>query len=289
MKPTSIIFMILAAILIAVGVILCVVGGSMAGNGDPLLCDTVDAEGNEISTYTLAEFDLTDVDVDMKNVEVNVIGQSTESYIEFKNINAVTYDFVINKHKLTLTSVNPFNVSSMVKFRENEGGFAGLRHYLYLGRYKDEAAQINIYLTPEQSLSSVKVKVKNGDVNVKNMTSDTEYDLSAVEGNVIYENTVTASALTVSAKKGNFTFSASDVKSLDFTVENGNGKFTLSGQYNFSCQCESGKIYLDDENIGDSYAGVYPEAAAEEGAEIVLPNAVKGKVTSGDLVIYTAE
>ena len=79
------------------------------------------------------------------------------------------------------------------------------------------------------------------------------------------------------------------LRGLDFTIENGNGKFTLDKQYNFSCQCESGKIYLDDENIGDSYAGVYPEMITEEGAEVVLPNAVKGKITSGDLVIDTAE
>ncbi len=289
MKPTSIIFMILAAVLIVVGVVVCIVGGSMAGNDDPLLCDVIDAEGNEITTHTLTEFDLTDIDIDIKNAEVNIIGQSTENYIEFKNINTVTYDLVINKHKFILTSVNPFNISSMVKFRENEGGFGGLRHYLYLGRYKDKVAQINIYVTPETSLNSIKVHVKNGDVTVKNMISDTEYDLSAVKGNVVYENTNTAASLAVSAKKGNFTFNSSDVKSLDFTIENGNGKFTLNKQYNFSCQCESGKIYLDDENIGDSYAGVYPEAAAEEGAEIVLPNAVKGKITSGDLVIDTAE
>lgn len=289
MKPTSIIFMILAAILIVVGVTVCIVGASTASNDNPLLCDTVDAEGNEITTYSLTEFDLTDIDINIKNAEVNIIGESAENYIEFKNINNVTYDFVINKHKLNLMSVNPFNISSMVKFRENEGGFGGLRHYLYLGRYKDKVSQINIYVTPELSLNSIKIRVENGDISVRNMISSTEYDLSTVKGNVVYENTNTDGNLTVNAKKGNFTFNSSDVNSLDFVIENGNGKFTLSKQYNLSCHCESGKIYLDDENIGDSYAGVYPEAAAEDGAEIVLPNAVKGKITSGDLVIDTAE
>ena len=289
MKPTSIIFMILAAVLIVVGVVVCFVGGSMTGNDNPLLCDAVDAEGNEITTHTLTEFDLTDIEIDIKNAEVNIIGQSTSNYIEFKNINTVTYDFVINKHKLNLETVNPFNISSMVKFRENEGGFGGLRHYLYLGRYKDKVSQINIYVTPETSLGSIKIRVENGDITVKNMISDTEYELKAIKGNVVYEKTNTASALTVNVKKGNFTFGSSDVNNLDFTIENGNGKFTLDKQYNFSCQCESGKIYLDDENIGDSYAGVYPEMITEEGAEVVLPNAVKGKITSGDLVIDTAE
>ncbi|MBR4881587.1 MAG: DUF4097 family beta strand repeat protein [Clostridia bacterium] len=289
MKPTSIIFMILAAILIVVGVIICIVGGSMAGNDNPLLCDVVDAEGNEITTYSLSEYDLSDISIDIKNAEVNIIGQSTENYIEFKNINTVTYDFVINKHKLDLSTVNPFNISSMVKFRENEGGFSGLRYYLYLGRYKEKVSQINIYVTPELALDSIKVSVKNGDITVKNMISDTEYDLTAVKGNVVCENTATAAALTVNTNKGNFTFNTSDVKSLDFVIENGNGKFILNKQYNFSCQCTSGKIYLDDENIGESYAGVYPETVIQEENGVVIPILVKGKITAGDLVIDTAE
>ncbi len=289
MKPTSIIFMILAAILIVVGVVVCIVGGSMTDNSAPLLCDVTDAEGNDITTHSLKEFDLSDIDIDMKNVEVNIIGQSTESYIEVKNINKVTYDFVINKHKLDLSTVNPFNISSMVKFRENEGGFGGLRHYLYLGRYKDKVSQVNIYIAPDEELGSIKIRVKDGDITVKNMIGNTLYDLTAVNGNVVYENTVTEDTLTVSAKKGNFTFNTSSVGGLDFVVENGNSKFTLNKQYNLSCQCESGKIYLDDENIGESYAGVYPESAAAEGAEIVVPRAIKGKITSGDLVVDTAE
>ena len=293
MKPTSIIFIILAAILIVVGVVVCVVGGTMAGNDNPLLCDIVDAEGNELTKHALSEFDLTDIVIDIKNAEVNIIGQSVESYIEFKNINAVTYDFVINKHKLNISSVNPFNISSMVGFRENEGGFAGLRHYLYLNRYKDKVSQINIYITPEQNLNNININVKNGDIIIKNMISDTEYDLNTVNGNVVFENTTTDDSLNAVADKGNFTFNASSVGSLDFDIKNGNGKFILSKQYNFSCQCESGKIYLDDENIGESYAGVYPAEAAQENEdkneELELPAAIKGKVSAGDLVIDTAE
>lgn len=289
MKPTSIIFIILAAVLIVAGIIVCLVGAGMAGNDNPLLCDKIDSEGNEITVHSLTEFDLTDIDISINNASVNIIGQSTSSYIEFKNINAVTYDFVINKHKLNLNSVNPFNISSMVKFRENEGGFGGLRHYLYLNRYSKKVSEINIYITPEQELTGIRVHTEKGDITVKNVISDTSYDLSAVTGNVIYEGNTTSQTLTVNVKKGNFTFSNSSVSPLDFVIENGNGKFTLDRQYNLSCQCESGKIYLDDANVGESYQGVYPEAAVQDTENLEPPNMSRGKITSGDLVIYTAE
>ncbi len=280
--------MILAAILIVAGVIVCVVGGVMANANDKveLLCDKVDAEGNELTTHSLTEFDLTDLDIDFKNADVNIIGQSVESYIEFKNINTVTYDFVINKHKLTLDTVNPFDLASMVKFRENEGGFDGLRHYLYLNRYKNKISEVNIYITPGQSIGNIRISTENGDITVKNMTSDTEYELDAFNGNVIFENN-TDGNLTIDVKKGNFTFNKSYASSVEFEIENGNGKFTTDKQYNFSAECESGKIYLDDENVGDSYLGVYPEKSAAEGEEVVVPDTVNGKITSGDLVIDT--
>ncbi len=289
MKPTSIIFMILAAVLIVAGVIVCFVGSGMAGNDNPLLCDRIDSEGNEITVYSLSEFDLTDMEIDIKNAEVNVIGQSTTCYIEFKNINKVTYDFVISKHKLTLNTVNPFNISSMVKFRENEGGFGGLRHYLYLNRYDDKVSQINIYITPEQSVDSIKIRTDKGDVSIKNMISDTTYDLSATNGNVIYENSITSASLDVNVKKGNFTFNSASVSPLNFKIENGHGKFTLNKQYNLSCKCESGKIYLNDENVGESYQGVYPESAVQTDAVVEPPNMASGEIISGDLYIDIAE
>ena len=290
MKPTSIIFIILAAILVFVGVIVCVVGGIMANAQDiELICDKTDADGNDVVTQSLSEFGLTDINIDIKNVDVNIIGQSVESYIEFKNINAVTYDFTINKQKLNLNSANPFDVASIVKFRENDGGFAGLRHYLYLNKYKKDISEVNIYILPGQDIKNIKINTNGGDITVKNMIGDTAYQLSAVNGNLVFENTNTDGDLAVDVKKGNFTFNASNAGSVDFTVENGNGKFALSGQYNFSCQCESGKIYLDDENVGDSYVGAYPEYEQQEGEEILVPDSVKGKITSGDLVIDTAE
>ena len=296
MKPTSIIFIILAAILIVVGIIICAIGGFTAGADDnvQLLCDKVDEDKNDITTHSLTEFDVTDIDIDMKNVDVNIIGQSVESYIEFKNVNSATYNFVINDHKMTLDTVNPFDISSMVKFRENEGGFNGLRQYLFLNKYKKAVSEVNIYVMPGQDLSSIRINVEGGNINVKNMIADADYELNAaasgsVDGNVVFENTNTDGTLTVNVKNANFTFNSSSVKSLDFVVENGYGKFTLSKQYNISCQCESGKIFLDNENVGDSYVGPYPQKETVEGEEVVVPDQIRGKIISGDLEINTAE
>lgn len=296
MKPTSIIFIILAAILIVVGVVMCVVGGFMANASDSnILCDRVDSEGNDITSYSLSEYELSQLDIDVQKADVNIIGQSTKSYIEFKNINTVTYDFTVSKSKLSVDTVNPFDISSIVKFRENGNGFSGLRHYLYLNKYNKKTSEINIYITPTQDISTITLKVEGGDITVKNMIGSAEYDLTAINGNVVFENSRTDSSLVVKTEeKGNFTYVDSSASSIDFVIENGNGKFTADRQYNFSCECESGKVYLDDENVGNSFDSAYPEIdkteLSENGEdEIVVPDTVRGKIISGDLVIDTAQ
>lgn len=290
MKPTSIIFLILAAVLIIAGVVICLVGNSMASPNESLICDSV-VDGNDITNYVLTEFDLMDIDINVKNAKVSIISNSEvrENHIEFKNINKVTYDLVINNHKLTLSSVNPFNVSSMVKFRENESGFGGLRHYLFLNKYKGKECEITVYITPDTRLSNIKVHTKSGDIVMNGIVGNTKYDLSADKGNVTFDNINTLENVTANVKGGNFTFDHSKVNDLDFTIENGNGNFNVGYQYSYVCQCVNGSIHLDGESLNDSLNQTYPIVEPMEGMELEIPGEITGKVTSGDLYIVTVE
>lgn len=291
MKPTSIIFLILAAILIVAGIILCIIGGAIAGADDvEILCEYTDEEGNDITDHSLAEYSLTSINIDFENANVNIIGQSAESKIEFKNINFAKYDFTINKKKLSLESINPLDVSSIIKFRENEGGFDGLRHYLHLGKYKDDVSEVTIYLTADQMIDDINISVKNGDIKITKMGNSPTYNLTAKNGNVVFESTTTESSIKADVEKGNFTFNRSNAFSIDLIVNNGNGKFITDRQFNYTCVCEAGNIFLDEENAGDTAPGVYPEIKVEEGQEeVIVPCMVNGKITSGDLVIDTVE
>lgn len=310
MKPTSIIFLILAAILIVSGIILCVIGGVMADSqGIELLSDSVDSDGNAITQHSLEDYTITDIDINIKDADVNIYGQSTKSYIEFKNINHATYDFRIYNKKLTLESINPFNIVSIIKFRENNGGFDGLRHYLHINKFSDDISEVNIYLKPGDSIDNINITSKDGNINIKNMICDTAYTLKTDEGHVVFENTRTDSTVTTDIKKGNFTFDRSSAYSVTFDIKNGNGKFMCNKQFNFYCSCESGTIYTDDENRGSEDSFVFPIITQIEGTDSpedangsdgtdgsegteTTPaglTQVYGKIKSGDLAITRVE
>lgn len=291
MKPRSIIFLILAAILIVSGIILCIIGSALSGSdGNEILCDYTDKEGNDITEHSLEEYSLASININLENANVIIAGQNVESKIEFKNMNFAKYDFSINKKKLSLESINPFNISSIIKFRENEGGFDGLRHYFHLNKYSDDISEVKIYLMPGQIIQDINITVKNGDIRIQNMGNDPTYNLVAKNGNVIFESTKTGGSISVDVEKGNFTFDRSNAFSIDLNVNNGNGKFIADRQFNYTCTCESGNIYLDDENVGDTEPGVYPETKSEENPdEVIVPCTVNGKIISGDLMIDTIE
>lgn len=292
MKPTSIIFIILSAILIFTGIVLCLVGGGMAKSEDTqLLCDRVDENGDAVSENDLLEYNITAYSINMKNVNVNIIGKSTKTYIEFKNINRVTYDFTVSNHKLNLSTINPFNPASLVKIRENGLGFDGLRHYLFLNKYKNKTPEVNIYLSPEQTVTDIKVRVTDGNITIKDMTANCTYDVGAKNGTVKFEETDTNQNISAKAVGGDFIYDSANAKSLEFEVENGHADFKTTKQYNYTIDCEHGKIYIDNENVGESFAGVYPETkqSGDKAQEVTLPDSVRGKITSGDMSLKEAE
>ncbi|MBR6514802.1 MAG: DUF4097 family beta strand repeat protein [Clostridia bacterium] len=286
MKPTSIIFIILSAILIVSGITVCIIGASMANEQNPLLCDSIEENGDEINTQLLDEFKLTDIVIDVKNMDVR-FEQGSENRIVFRNINKVTYDLAIKDHKLSLTSVNPFEITSMIGFRENDGGFAGLRHYLYLNRYDKKVSEVVVYYTSDQSFANISISVKNGDVVLADLKGDTTYSLEATDGNIDCDNIITVNNIKANVKNGNFNFDRSSAKFLDFFVDNGNGSMLITKQFNFYCECEMGNIWLDSKKEDNDWVGVYPELQNQDQVEV--PDMVKAKVVSGQLTIDTAE
>ena len=114
------------------------------------------------------------------------------------------------------------------------------------------------------------------------------YTFNCEKGNLTFDNNTTKGNVTVTGVDSSFKYNMSNVKKVDFNLENGSSEFAVAEQYNFSVGCESGNVYINNEKIGDSYVGIYPEnteTADEELAEV--PVLVSGKVTSGDFMIVT--
>ncbi len=292
MKPTSIIFIIFAAILIVIGVAVCIVGGVIANNQNvELTCDYITDAGESVIEYKPKEYkSLKTIDINVENVDINIIGQSSEAYVEFKNLNPLIYDFTISNGKLSVKTVEAFNVTRFVKIRENGIGFSGLRHFLYLNKNKGKQAQINIYLPGDAAIEKIKLCTLEADITVEKVTINCDYEVNCDKGNITFKEVTSTEKLSVvSLIDGNFISEKCSVKATDFNngIENSNAEFILDQKNNFSVTVSEGIISFDGlENEESTFNGVYPEKVVTDDNEVTVPNTVKGVIRGrGNVVV----
>lgn len=301
MKPTSIIFIILSAVLIVVGVITCIVSSTSAGSkGIELICDTVDKDGNAVTTDDLSEYDIINFEIKMKEVNINIIGGSDSSYIEFVNLNPAIYNYKFNNGKLELENNNPFDLLAGFSIRGNSA-FSGLRSYLYLNKYEDMDSWVNIYIKDSAAIEKFAVELTDGNVTVKNIEVNSAYNFKVTKGNVKFENAASSRESNVTIASGNLEYTASALSKLNFDVTKGNAQLKCTRQCRLDLSCETGSINIAGENMGESIQDeIFPAKEQFEttydnyGQEIqtsILPVSVSGDVTEGNITItdITAE
>lgn len=295
MKPTSIIFIILSAVLIVVGVITCVVSASSANSkGIELICDTVDKDGNAVTTDDLSEYDIINFEIKMKEVDINIIGGSESSYIEFVNLNPAIYNYKFNNGKLELENNNPFDLLAGFSIRGNSA-FSGLRSYLYLNKYEDVDSWINIYVKDSSAIEKFTLTLTDGEVTVKNIAVNSAYNLKVTGGNIKFENAESSRESNIIIKNGNLEYVSSALSKLNFEVNKGNADFKCSRQCRLDLSCNIGSINMAGENMGESIQDqIFPpneqfettyDAYGEEVRISLLPVGVSGKVNEGNITL----
>lgn len=295
MKPTSIIFLIVAGVLLISGIVLCLVGSGIASANDiPLVNETI-RDGDELTVDNLDEYDIKDIKINVEDITVNILSASKKSKIEFVNINPAVYEYTVANGKMEVNTISPYEISSFIKITENGSGFSGLRSYLHLGRYDDKQSYINIYIADKEELASVKVKTSNGDINIKDINDDCEFVLDAKNGNVKLANINSQERATVSVDKGDLDCDLLIVKDLIADVKKGNATIGCDQKYSFIADCQNGNIFFDEENMGTSVTLPYPNIEKtevigqdEEGNDILETVDVKGvklTVDGGDINI----
>ena len=84
MKPTSIVSLIISVILIIVGLVTCFIAQNMAQEkGEYLFAE--ERNNDLVQTVDLSESEISKIELIVADTEINIIGKSERSYIEFIN------------------------------------------------------------------------------------------------------------------------------------------------------------------------------------------------------------
>lgn len=258
-KPTSIVFMIIAGVLIISGVVLCIVGGSMAKKQNvELFAENRDEAGNAVSCRSLGGGTVKSLSIDLDGGKIKLIGGAKKNEVRLINYAENSFDYSVTGNEMVLKEAGIFTAFNFIS--EAGGNFNGLRHYLVMNRFKDEDKVVEVYISDTMtSLAKVDIKLEKGDVSVEGFNIDCSCNISVGEGNVIVKETESKGKYDIEIANGDIIYENAMVSETEADVtENGNISCVIDTQYSFTLETKIGMIFLEGENIGKSYGGVYP-------------------------------
>lgn len=245
-KPTSIIFLVIAAVLLIAGMITCTIAKDIAETDGYILFD----ESMGFSNYAQHDFsdeNLTKIELVVKDAEIYIYGGAERSYVEFFNFREDLYTLSSSGQILSFDEIP--NIKSLLNF-ESGFSFGGMRYILRRSNQEDAVRRINIYVASQNA--SLKVITATGDnctVYVDKLVNQCDIYVSAEKAVTLHANellsncslTVTSDeradidlnnstlhTLTVSADHGEVTAEQLYFAALDLTMNTGSSQISTS-------------------------------------------------------------
>jgi hypothetical protein len=269
MKPTSIIFLILSIILIATGVGLCFVAENMSSEQNiQLYSESIDENDNNVERYDLTNADLSRISLKLSKVNVNIINNADESYIELVNFSKNTYEFVLNLKTVSIDDT--INIMSLLNFAESGFKFEGLRYFLTPDMYKDKPKEVNIYINDLNSLKVIDIDIDEGNLIIKDVVSRIDYTLNVNKGNVDLIKSRSSSVFSLKVGEGDVKLVETIITKCDIDIEKGDLNMYISNYtlQSYNLTAALGNITYGIESKGGTFLQELPIAATKTTAYI---------------------
>lgn len=198
MKPTSIISLVIAVLLVVVGLVGCIIAQNMAkANGEYLFAES---RGDDmIQTVDLTDSDISKIELIADNVRINIYGRQEKSYIEFVNFRENYYSLSTANRVISFDEIP--DVKSMLKFWENGFSFKGMRYILNFNNQNDEGREkvINVYISNDKEIKFFDIKSDTLELNINSMTTGTDYNITTKNAVINADILRTSSAFNINA------------------------------------------------------------------------------------------
>jgi hypothetical protein len=201
-KPTSIVSLIIAVLLIILGLVTCMIAQNMAtANGEFLFSET--REDGLVNTVDLTESEVSKIELIVSDAEINIM-RGDKACIEFVNFRENYYNLSAANRVLSFSEIP--DITSMLKFWENGFTFKGMRYILNFKKDQEQAPDakkiINLYLTNDKEIKIFDIQADNCTLNIENMTSATDYNITVNTAEITLTSLKTASNININAKDG---------------------------------------------------------------------------------------
>lgn len=200
MRPTSIVSLIIAVLLIILGLVTCMIAQNMANaNGELLFSET--REDGLVNTVDLTDSELSKIELIVSDAEINIIGRSDKSCIEFVNFRENYYNLAAANRVLSFSEIP--DITSMLKFWENGFTFKGMRYILNFAKDQKQPADtkriINLYLTSDKEIKIFDIQADSCTLNIESMSSSTDYNINVKNADITTTGLKTSSSFNINS------------------------------------------------------------------------------------------
>lgn len=245
MKPTSVIFIIVAVVLIIAGTVTCSVAQSKAAKeGVDIFSYNYNEEGDLFDTVDFATENINRIKLSLGRCDVHIIGGAERAEAELVNFEKYKYSLSMSDSGLEIS--DGIGLGSFVTFSSGGISFDGMRYlfpFAAKGRLKtDENAKrsITVYLPDTLNIRRIDIEVEEGDVTVENISykadcsiasslgdisvsgssqAQTVYSLTAGNGDISFDYPAFAGVADMHNSSGNIGITVSRESDCEYTVD----------------------------------------------------------------------
>ncbi len=202
MKPTSIVSLIIAVLLIILGLVTCMIAQNMANaNGELLFSET--REDGLVNTVDLTESEISKIELLVTDAEINIIGKGDKACIEFVNFRENYYNLSVANRVLSFSEIP--DVMSMLKFWENGFTFKGMRYILNYAKDQEQTTDvkkiINLYLPNDKAIKIFEIGADTCTLSIEGMSSGTDYNLTVENAEININGLKTTSNFNINSRE----------------------------------------------------------------------------------------
>ncbi len=223
MKPTSLIFLALAAVLLFSGWFTCSIATSMAdAQGVKIFEQKTDRKGDTVYVYNLSEDQLTKLSLNFDDVDVSIVGSAKSSYVELRNFDPYDYSTTLTGGTVTVDGTVG-GLSSLIDMSGGGLRFKGLRYFFADKPAVGHKRSVTIYISDVSSLKTLNLTLKKGNVTLENIYNTTvDYNINVTEGNLILNTVQTESVMNLRVNAGDLTVTNSKFTTMNTDIVGGN-------------------------------------------------------------------
>lgn len=256
MRLSSVVSLVLGAIAIVVGIVLCNAAEADAiANGYNLYEPIYDESGNIEKEFSFSHDDdinVSKVEIELEGANVYVIGGAEKSKIVVRNMYAGTYSCNISNKVATITNV--MDMSTLVDAAQGIE-FNGIRQFFNFENFKKRQPEVYIYLNyTNEPIKQISFDVKDCIVNVSNIEGSLDLRIDAENSNMAFSDFITDSGIDCELVNSDVTFT--NVDFLNANIEGEGGSFTFDSElivlYRITA-ATVGTIKANGETFQDSY------------------------------------